>query len=175
MMKMLTTHESRRVFPQGGKTRRYLLWLAGMSLCLFATSANSPGQRTADSDTAETGPVLSKLSTPEYPPLARMANVSGEVKVTASIRKDGAVELAEATGHPLLKQAALESVQKSTFECRRCTNEGKCLLTFSFEVKDDGDCCGGFGQPPEVTQLGDHIIIVAARSCICDPGAARRV
>ena len=116
-----------------------------------------------------------KLSTPEYPPLARMASISGEVKVTASIGKDGAVELAEATGHPLLKQAALESVQKSTFECRGCTNEAKRLLTFSFEIKDEGDCCGGYAQPPEVTQLGDHIIIVAARGCICDPAATRRV
>ena len=158
--------------------RRILLTnlrLVGMALFLFITSANMPAQRTAGSDTAETGPVLIKLSTPEYPPLARMARISGEVKVTASIRRDGAVELAEATGHPLLKRAALESVQKSTFECRGCTKEATSLLTFSFEVKDDGDCCGGFGKPPEVTQLGDHIIIVAVRSCICDPGASRRV
>jgi len=151
------------------------LRLVGTALCLFVISANAPAQRTAGSDTAETGAVLITLSTPEYPPLARMANVSGEVKVTASIRKDGAVELAEATGPPLLKQAALESAQKSTFECRGCTKEATRLLTFSFEIKDEGDCCGGFSRPAEVMQLPDRIIIAAAKSCICDPGAVRKV
>ena len=110
-----------------------------------------------------------KLSTPEYPPLARMARIAGEVKVTVSLRKDGAVELAEATGHPLLKQAALESAQKSTFECRGCTKEATRLLTFSFKLNDDGDCSTpGSLQPPKVTQLGDHITIVAGANCITD-------
>ncbi len=149
------------------------LRLVGIALCLFFISANAPAQ-TAGSVKAETGPVLITLSTPKYPPLARVAHIIGEVKVTASLRMDGAIELAEATGHPLLKQAALESVQKSTFECRGCTKEAARLLTFSFEIKDEGDCCVALSRPAEVTQLGDRIIITAAQCCTCDP-AVRKV
>ena len=145
------------------------LRLVGMALCLFVTSANASAQSTAGSDKAQTGPVLITLSTPKYPALARMAHIIGEVKVTAIIRRDGTIELAEATGHPLLKQAALESVQKSTFECRGCTKEATRLLTFSFEIKDEGDCCGALSRPAEVTQLGDRIIVATAASCTCDP------
>lgn len=156
----------------GRRTLFTNLRLMGMAVCLFFVSANAPAQSTVGSDTAETGPVLIKLSTPEYPPLARMARISGDVEVTVSIRKDGAVESAEATGHPLLKRAALESAQKSTFECRGCTNEAKHLLTFSFELKGDGKC-GESGQPSEVTQLGDRITIVALPICPSDIGSIR--
>jgi len=141
-----------------------------MALCLLVASTNASPQGKASSDKAEAEAVLTMLSTPKYPELARIANICGEVKVTASIRKDGSVESAEATGHPMLKQAALEAVQKSTFECRGCTEAAtRQLLTFSFELKDDGDCCSAWSRPAEVTQSQDRIIIAAARSCLCDP------
>ncbi len=152
------------------------LQLAGMALCLLVTSTNASPQGKASSDKVEAGAVLTILSAPKCPQLARMANICGEVKVTASIRKDGSVESAEATGHPVLKQAALEAVQKSTFECRGCTEAvTKQSLTFSFELKDDGDCCSAWTRPAEVTQSQDRIIIAAATSCLCDPAATRKV
>ena len=138
-------------------------------MCLLVASTNASPQGKASSDKAEAGAVVTMLATPKYPEAARMANIFGEIKVTASIRKDGSVESAEATGPPLLKQAALESVQKSTFKCRGCTEAAtRHLLTFSFELKDGGNCCSAWSRPAEVTQSQDRIVIAAARGCICD-------
>jgi TonB family protein len=56
------------------------------------------------------------------PTLARMANIAGEVRIQLAIRKDGTVASAEfVSGHPVLKQAALESAQQSEFECHDCS------------------------------------------------------
>lgn len=117
--------------------------------------------------------VLTRLSPVIFPPLARMASIVGEVKVQLGIRKDGSVTSAElVSGHPMLKQAALESAQKSQFECRGCGEAvTPYLLTYSFESKDDGDCCNAQLRMPEVTQRQAHITIVSAKICLCDPGA----
>jgi TonB family protein len=65
--------------------------------------------------------VLTKLSPPIYPPLARQARITGDVKIQLRIRKDGGIESAEVvSGHAVLKQAALESAQQSQFECQGC-------------------------------------------------------
>lgn len=142
-------------------------------ICKSTTTTSTKQQRGGNRSRA------TKLATPVYPQLARMANIWGEVKVTASIRKDGSIKSAEATtGHHVLKQAALESIHKSTFECRGCTEVGATeLLTFSYELRDDGDCCAAWSRPAEVTQSHDRIIIVAPHSCLCDPAftTSRRV
>jgi TonB family protein len=65
--------------------------------------------------------VLTKLSPPIYPPLARAARVSGDVEISLRIRQDSSVESAEVVkGHPLLREAALDSARQSKFECREC-------------------------------------------------------
>jgi len=65
--------------------------------------------------------VLSKLSPAVYPPLARAPRVSGDVEIALRIGPDGSVESAQVVkGHPLLKEAALDSARKSKFECREC-------------------------------------------------------
>jgi TonB family protein len=153
--------------------RRFLIAhapLYGVALCLLVAPASVPPQGAGASNKADSGVVLTRLATPVYPQLARMAHIVGEVKVTASIRKDGSVESAVATGHPMLKQAALESVHKSTFECRECTEATTTgFFTFSFEIEDEGDCCNAWARPPKVTQSHDRIVIVAPQGCICDP------
>lgn len=51
-----------------------------------------------------------------YPPLARQTRISGTVVVQVSVASDGKVEHVEVlTGHPLLKQSVLESVQQWRF------------------------------------------------------------
>src|SRR4029077_3486850 len=73
--------------------------------------------------------VLSKLSPPIYPPLARAARVSGDVAIALRIGQDGGVESAEVLrGHPLLKAAALDSARQSKFECHDC---GKTAIPYS--------------------------------------------
>ena len=48
-----------------------------------------------------------------YPPMARQARVSGVVRIQATIGKDGKVKKTEVlSGPPLLKQAAVDAVQK---------------------------------------------------------------
>jgi outer membrane biosynthesis protein TonB len=59
--------------------------------------------------------VLVKLAPPIYPPLARQASITGEVKVQLRIRKDGGVDSAEAvSGHAMLKLAALATLSVSS-------------------------------------------------------------
>jgi protein TonB len=50
---------------------------------------------------------------PVYPPLARSARISGVVRLTAVIAKDGSIQkLQVISGHPLLVKDALTAVQQ---------------------------------------------------------------
>src|SRR5271165_2326444 len=121
--------------------------LFALAVMCFATDSIS-AQPSASVEPPTTGVVLTRWSPPVYSPLARMASVVGEVRVQVQIRQDGSIESAEVvSGHPMLKQAALESAQKSTFECHSCIEPvASYLLTYTFESKDDGDCCGAIGR-----------------------------
>ena len=145
--------------------------VCSLSGALSAAAQDAPAQAPATAEAMRTGVVLTKLSPPVYPPLARQASISGEVRVDLSIRQDGTVAAAEVfSGHPMLKQAALESARQSHFECRTCvvglTNFS---LTYTFEMKDDGDCCNSFSRIPEIAESPNHISIVAPHQCLCDP------
>ncbi len=94
--------------------------------------------------------VLNNVYPPVYPPLARQARIMGDVKIQVRIRKDGSVDSAEVlSGHPMLKEAALKSALKSTFECETWSsgvfNVGcpaavaSFALTYSFGTRDDLD------------------------------------
>ncbi|HYM09304.1 MAG TPA: energy transducer TonB [Bryobacterales bacterium] len=67
---------------------------------------------------------------PLYPPLARQQRISGIVKLTAIIGKDGTVEhLTAVTGHPLLIPAALEAVSKWRYSPTLLNDEPVEVLT----------------------------------------------
>ena len=54
---------------------------------------------------------------PEYPPLAKMARISGEVRLDALISKDGTIQnLKVISGHPLLVSAAMAAVQRWRYQ-----------------------------------------------------------
>jgi protein TonB len=56
---------------------------------------------------------LIRKITPNYPPLARQARISGTVRFSAMISKSGTIEnLTLISGHPLLVQAAEEAVRQ---------------------------------------------------------------
>ena len=152
-----------------------MLHFAAVSVCLFAVVENVPAQSAAGAATPETGVVLTKLSPPAYPPLARQARITGDVKIQIGIRQDGSLASAEViSGHPMLKQAALDSVQKSTFECRECSEALKSyVLTYAFQIRTDGDCCTGYDHVPKVNLSGNRIEVAAREICICDPAAVR--
>jgi protein TonB len=54
---------------------------------------------------------------PVYPPLAKQARISGVVKLSAIISKDGTIQHLEViSGHPLLVPAALEAVKQWVYQ-----------------------------------------------------------
>ena len=152
-----------------------MLKFAAVSVCLFAFAEKVPAQSATGTPTPETGVVLTKLSPPAYPPLARQARITGDVKMQIVIRRDGSVESAEVIdGHPMLKQAALDSAKNSTFECEGCSDPViPYLLTYTFALGNDcrltPDCQSEQPRSPEVTQSVAQVTVTADPLCTCDP------
>jgi TonB family protein len=100
-----------------------------MKFCVFillATLTWAQSDQVVQSPAApdQPGVVLTKLFPPQYPPLARQARIMGDVKIHLAIRRDGSViSMQLISGHPMLAPAAIESAQKSEFECRNCTRD----------------------------------------------------
>jgi hypothetical protein len=114
-------------------------------------------------ETTENGVVLTTLAPPEYPPIARIARIQGEVRVNLSIRKDGGVEAAQAINGPiLLRKPSLASARNSKFEYDGCADTATSYsLTYEFEV-EPGSCSDPpIYPPPEITQSPNRIIIRA--------------
>lgn len=131
--------------------------------------------------------VLTNLLPPVYPPIALQARVAGDVELMLGIRQDGSVESAMVVSGPeLLQQAALESAQKSQFECRECSGPATPVrLIFTFRlISHSASCnapedCNRSDQSlpaPQVTQLKNHVTVVnhVSDTCICDGFEVRR-
>ncbi|MGA9964281.1 MAG: energy transducer TonB [Terriglobales bacterium] len=143
-----------------------ILAVGAVSFFTFVECASA--QSSQSSGAAQSGVVvLTKLAQPRYPPLARQARIQGDVEVTVGVRQDGSVESAViASGHAMLREAALESAQNSQFECRGCGEAVTSYsLVYSFQLAtertaglphDDGD-----PQPIHVFQSQNHVTVVA--------------
>jgi TonB family protein len=181
-----------------------LVLLSMLSGVFFALTRSAFAQTATQSETPQTGVVMTKLSPPVYPPLARQARIMGDVKIDLRIRQNGSVESAALfSGHPMLAPAALDSAQKSQFECRGCTISGTSYsMTYTFGFRNDGGCmdvveeravrspkclylwkCGvrSFSTwhrpenlPPEVTQSPGRVTILASSTCVEVDSAQRR-
>lgn len=126
--------------------------------------------------------IIAKLSAPIYPMIARTAHVFGDVHVTLGVRQDGGIESAVATSGPsLLRQAALNSVRGSQFECRRCESAvTKYLIVYTFQLGPDPSCVAKeTAQPngeqqsyPQVIQSENHVTVVDRPFVTCDFGPA---
>src|ERR1700752_1883985 len=92
------------------------------------------------SDVAKGEVALATLSKPLFSPLARQANVEGEVIVDVTVRPDGSTEARVVKGHPLLRQAALDSAMQSRFECRVCSAPLSYTLVYTFTRTSEGSC-----------------------------------
>jgi TonB family protein len=117
-----------------------------------------------------------QLSPPLYPPLARQAWIKGDVNVQIKIRPDGSVTSAEVmSGHPMLAQAAMESAQRSKFECRGCSGVTEYSVTYTFAIGEqchNAPDCSAVEEPrPEIRQSLSHVVLTVAPSCTCDPVA----
>ena len=156
--------------------RHLLLFLAA---ALLVCIENVQAQSAAGSDAPQAGVVLSKLSEPAYPPLARQAHIAGDVDLMLAIRRDGSVESAAVvSGHRMLTQAALDSAQHSKFECRGCGNAVTLYaLKYTFQFVDSDppkDCDQQMteAQPPAEVDSSHHQVKVFAREIwTCDHSA----
>lgn len=120
--------------------------------------------------------ILIKLTAPEYPPKARTAGIYGDVSVAVKVRVDGRTEAQVEDGHPMLREAALDSARMSLFECRGCDSPITYHLAYSFQLARRGDCCNTNPAPLRVAvsndeqQDGTRIVITTDQFCFCDPG-----
>lgn len=83
---------------------------------------------------------ISSLQMPCYPPLARQANVQGEVKVSVEVANDGTVKLAEALeGNPILQATALPNARTWKFGGEQGADLSRLKTTIVFEYRLEGD------------------------------------
>ena len=156
----------------GSRSSLLLVAVAVLQTCLSA-------QQTPHSDATKGEVVLATLSEPTFSPLARQANVEGEVIVDVTVRQDGSTEATVVKGHPMLRQAALDSAMQSRFECRVCIAPLSYTLVYMFKRTSGGSCCDGMGTPVKVEQEPQsydergrpqtRVTISAEKICLCDP------
>jgi TonB family protein len=93
--------------------------LAGLGLALALVGvASLPVKLSAQDSASETGKrKVRSRATPEYPTLARQMNVTGKVKIEATVAADGHVLTTRVVGgSPLLVNAALDALKKWRYE-----------------------------------------------------------
>ena len=133
-------------FPSSGRgvvkrNVELVLLLCVVELCCVDVSAQQATPTGSNADVAKVGPAMVNLFKPVYPPLARQANIWGDVKVAVTVRPDGTAEAEVESGHPMLKQAALDSARQSHFECRMCSASLSYTLVYEFKQIKGSDCC----------------------------------
>jgi TonB family protein len=153
-----------------------ILSAAVVAMCFCATVELALGQSAERSSAPQDGVVLAKLSDPIYPSLARQARIAGDVDLIINLRPDGTVESeVVVSGHPMLKRAALDSAQRSQFECGGCGVVTSYELKYRFQIISRGypkDCEYPDKQPPAEVDLLRHQVTVSAWAVeICDPAS----
>ena len=145
------------------------------AICLFCSS-DSAAQSAAEAEFPTDAVVLSKLSPPVYPPLARQARIVGAVALTVRVRADGTVESVDAiSGHPMMIQAAENSARQSLFTCSNCSGTTSHSLTYDFQLAEqdiEHPCAVDRDtpqQPPEVRLTSHKVTVTSWSPWICDP------
>jgi TonB family protein len=150
-----------------------------VGIVLTGSNIKSLAQSGASANTPQGEVLLTKLTEPSYPPVARQARVMGDVELMLEINEDGSVRSAVVvSGHPLLKQAALDSAQRSQFECRDCGQGVRPLrMLYSFQLAptsyctETSDSSKGNQQEepyPRVIQSQNHVTLVDQPVGTCD-------
>jgi TonB family protein len=159
--------------PLPKKELRLRISMLSLGLALWFC-ISLPGQTQSDPPHA----ILKKLIPPEYPAMAGIAGISGDVILTVSIHPDGSIEsIKSRSGHPLLMQGVIESARQSQFECSGCTDTADITLRYSFQppiTKADRCCCSSGASVPQpvppsvdISPSEVHVTITALPVCIC--------
>lgn len=155
---------------------RFLFICYLMLIVSPCTLIQTSAQVARGSSTGQNEVILSKLSPPLYPPMARQARVTGDVHLMLGIGRNGSIESAVVvSGHPMLQKVALESAQQSHFECRGCSEPvTSYAMVYTFQIV--GKCCMATDaadsikqEAPSlgVTQSQNHVTVVAEPACLC--------
>jgi TonB family protein len=157
--------------------------LATMTFLSFAW-VQSWTQETKGSDRTLEPAVIAKLASLIYPPVARVTNTTGDVVLNLEIRPNGSVASAVViSGHPLLKEAALENAQRSQFACRDCSEDGNSYrLVYTFELtqtdsnspEDRVATVDPVHPGLRITQSVGHVIVRDQGLIFSDPGPDHR-
>lgn len=169
------------------------LVILGVAFCGFAVVQKPDG--------AKPEIVLTKLSPPLYPPLARQARITGDVQLELKVRPDGIVaNVVPLSGHPILQLAASDSAQKSQFSCQGCSDVTSYRMTYTFDFLKGTGCqqttvrsrvrspkclyfwkCGErvtsdwsyVSRPQEVSESDGHVTVLASGAGCVEPEASR--
>jgi TonB family protein len=85
---------------------------------------------------SNSGALLLKMPDLDYPPIARAAHVSGDVRLRLMIRRDGTVDSVQVLdGPPMLLAGSISAAKSLTFDCISCAEETVPYeVTFLFQV-----------------------------------------
>lgn len=87
------------------------------------------------------------VSDPTYPQMARIAHISGRVILEITVQPSGEFTVSRAIGHPILVQAAKDSVQGAKIRCEGCGDEQH-TFSIAYEFKIDNP-----PPPPPVAKV----------------------
>lgn len=154
------------------KTCRAVFCVLVVTLALYrwASAKAAPTQSVPAAPTPHV--ILRTLSAPVY---SITVAIAGDAQLKVTVQPNGNIEsITTISGPPVLVRAALESAQKSKFECIDCGDSTQSTtLTYSFHLTQEraGPCCcssdSHYSDAPSVVQQGEHITITAAPFCIC--------
>jgi TonB family protein len=124
--------------------------------CVLAPAISRAGEKQIV-PAEEAAAHVTRWNKPEYPALARVAHLQGDVVIQVSISKTGAVSNARVkSGHPMLAQLAVEAVQEwrfRPFEVEGKTAAVEALLKIQFppgdspeEIKESPEKIGEFSS-----------------------------
>jgi TonB family protein len=119
---------------------------------------------------AQTRLSVASFVAPEYPPLAAVARITGDVTLDIALNENGTVASSRVvSGHPLLQAAAHENSLTWRFEAsdgKKSGNEAF-TLTYRFRLSDTVRC---ERQPTRVTIDSYNLVsILGSPPVICDP------
>lgn len=151
------------------------MWTLAALAALTCAVVESLVQNEPNSSSRQEDVVLTELSKPVYPRLAKQARVQGDVVLKVVVRRDGTVEVAEAISGPaMLIQATLDSAKNSRFDCSSCTETLTLFrMVYTFETVSpefDANCeAKPDATYPLVSQSRNHVTVIDQSIGICDP------
>ena len=103
----------------------------GLATLLFSSAAIAPRSLAQENSAENTKRKVKTRVVPDYPVLARQMNVTGKVKIEATIAADGRVTSTRVVGgSPLLVNSASDALKKWRFEPG--TKETTEIIEFDF-------------------------------------------